>query len=318
MEHLYYILTEAIKSYHVFSVFDKAKAAELLAFINQCRLDLVMIADQRQIFIDQMPVEANASGYKNDIMFSRDDIASLVIKMVAFLEQAVTASLTKQGTRENIFTRLSVQWQMIMSDVQAGVANGQQIPFDFPQEIFLDKNETLDIGITNQTADGFVFVHGCNLKDDYTPNRDLFLKEITALDELGRACLPEMQLVPVQFKFESATLGTKATAIDGGDQIYSIKSEKSVLLTHISTTSINSRISLIDRGRNQTICTETESLGVAGFFTNQFTVYYPLPYPHLLRKKDRFELKGINGSLITGEQETANANHVICFKGFSI
>lgn len=318
MERLYYELTEAIKSYHVFSQFDKPKAAEMLAFINKCRLDIAIIADQREIFIDQLDVEANATGYKNDLMFSRDDIASLVIKMIAFLQQSVTLSLTKQGTRENIFTRLSVPWQMVMSDVQDAVVTGQQIPYDFTQEIFLNKNETLDIGITGQTAAGNVFVHGCNLRDDYTPNRELFLEEINGLDDMGRPCLPEMQLVPIQFKFPAATLNSKALAVDGGTQIFSIKSEKTVILTHVSTTSKNSRITITDKGRSQTVCTEVESLGVAGFFTNQFTVYYPLPYWHILRAKDRFEFSGLNGSLITGAQDEANAIQTLCFRGFTI
>lgn len=318
MQHLYYLLNELIKSYHVFAVFDQVKAAAILERINRYRLQIAVLAEQRQWFVDQLDVEANASGYKNDIFFTHDDIDSLVIRMIAFLENGVTVSLVQQGTRENLFTRQSVAWQHLMSDVQITPQTGQQIPFDFPQEIFLRKSQTLDIGITNQTAAGMVFVHGCNLKDDAAPGQDALIKEINAREFDGRPNLPKPQLVPIQFKFTVQAVDNKAVAVDGGDEIFSIKSERSVILTEISTTSINSRVTLLDRGRNQEMCNEVESAGIAGFFTNQFTTWYPLPYPHLLRAYDRFQMRALNGSLISGEEDVADVTQTLCFRGFTI
>lgn len=315
---MYYILNELIKSYHVFSKFDTAKAADILTKINDYRLQIATLADQREIFYSQVEVPANASGYKNDIFFTRDDIDSLVSKMIAFLELTATVSLTQLGTRENIFTRQSVPWQQLMSDVQDANPRGQQIPFEFTEEIYLGANESLDIGVTNQTVAGMIGVHGCNLKDDYTPNADLIKAEILSFDENGEQKLPRLQIVPIQFKFTVAAADNKAVAIDGSKDIFSVKSNESVILTEVSTTSVNSRISLLDAGRNQEICTEMESLLIAGYYQNQYTTYYPLPYPHMLRRLDRLQLRGLNGSNITGTEDTANEIQTIAFRGFTI
>lgn len=318
MQQLYYLINELIKSYHVFCKFDKVKADAILKRINEYRLQLVILAEQRQIFIEQLNVPINASGYKNDLFFTHDDIDSLVIRGIARLDDAVTVSLVQQGTRENLFTRQSVAWQHLFSDVQFLPDNGQQIPFDFPQEIYLEKSQTLDIGITNQTTIGFVFVHGANLKDDLAPNQQALLDEINLIEFDGTPNLPKPQLVPIQFQFANAVLDDPAIAVDGGDQIYSIKSERSVLLTEVSITDPSMRITLIDKGRNQEICNEVEALGVAGLEDNQFTVYYPLPYPHLLRKQDRIQFRALNGSTITGDLTDEDVLQTLCFRGFTI
>lgn len=318
MQRLYNRLNELIKSYHVFNVFNKTKAAAILTEINKIRLHIATIADQRDNFIDQLPVAANATGYKNDIFFSRDDIESVVSRAIAFLAEDVTINLIRQGNREQVFTREAVAWQQLFSDVQDATANGQQIPFDFNQEIFLDKNETLNIGVTNQTTAGMIFVHGANLLDADATNTDKLLEEITAVDMHGNAVLPQMQLVPIQYKFTSASVDTKAVAVDGGLDIFSIKSDQTVILTEVSNTAPDCRLSLTDKGRNQTICTEVESRGIAGTFTNQFSNFFPLPYPQILRKQDRIQLRGLNGSLITSDETAANVIQTLCFRGFTI
>lgn len=318
MRQLYYALNELIKSYHVFCKFDMTRAANILKQINDIRLQIVLLAEQREIFIEQLEVLANASGYKNDVFFTHDDIDSLVIKMIAFLERTVKVSLVQEGTRENIFTRQPVAWQQLMSDVQSGSAVGQQIPFDFPQEIYLQKSETLDIGVINQQTDGNIFVHGANLKDDASPNVAALTKEITGLNFDGHPTLPQPVLVPIQFQFNANTVDAPAVAVDGGDQIYSIKGERSVILTEVSITDTNCRLSLIDKGRDQTICDTVEAQGIAAIDTNSFTSHYPLPYPHILRTKDRIQLKGFNGSIITGDEVDANTIVTLCFRGFTV
>lgn len=319
MRQLYYLLNEYMKAYHVFCKFDTKKANEILGKINECRLQIVTLAEQREIFYSQIDVPANASGYKNDVFFTQDDINSLVIRMIAWLEENVTMSLTQLATREVLFTRQAVAWQQIASEVQDPATNtGQKIPFDFNQEIYLEANQALDIGITNQTTGGFVFLHGCNLKDDYAPNRQALLNEISLVETDGTPNLPKPQLVPIQFMFRAGAVDDPAVAVDGGKDIFSIKSERSIVLLEVSTTSINSRMSLSDRGRNQEMAVDVESLGVAGYEKNQYAVYYPLPYPHLLRAQDRLQFRALNGSNITGTYESADLIQTLCFRGFTI
>jgi hypothetical protein len=314
--HLYYQLNEMLKTYRVYESFDSAKAKDLLKQINDLRLAIALIAEQRQIFWAQLEIEANNTGYKNDVYFTSDDIKSLVSRLIANLEIGVTFSLIQQGSKKQEFTRQQVPYQQIASAVQSS-ATGQNIPFDLPQEIFLDKNDSLDIGVVNQTTAGQIIVHGANLKDDYTPNVEAIKNEIWSINRDGSPNLPTPVLVPILFKFLANTLDAKAVAIDSGKNIFSQKGEKSVILTDVSTTSINSRISLIDTGRNHTLCNEVESQGIAGFHTNRFTSYYPLPYWHLLRQTDRFQLEALNGSIITGVQD-AVGTYTICFRGFTI
>jgi hypothetical protein len=315
--HLYYQLNEMLKTYRVISTFDTKEANTLLNKINDLRLSIAVIAEQRQIFWNQLDVEANASGYKNDIYFTSDDIKSLVSRLVAFLPVDVQISLIQQGTKNNIFTRNSVPYQQLASAVQS-VVTGQNIPFDLPQEIFLDKNDSLDIGIINATVAGLIAVHGCNLKDDYSPNIEALKKEIWSKNPDGSPYLPQPILIPIQFKFASDVEDTPAVSVDSGKDIFSVKGDKTAILTDISTTSINSRVTIIDRAKNQTLCDTVESSLIAGFYQNRFTVYYPLPYWHLFRESDRFELKAVNGSSITGDTEDADLIQTVCFRGFTI
>lgn len=316
MEKQYYILNELIKSYHIFARIDQVKAAVILKRINEYRLQIVTLAAQRQIFIEQLEVVANASGYKNDIFFTHDDIASLVIRFITNLDNGVLVSLVQEGTRENIFTRQAIAWQQLMSNVQGGI-DGQQIPFDLPQEIFLDKSQTLDIGIIGETNPKEVYVHGCNLVD-MKENIDELVAEINLVEFDGTPNIPKPQLVPIQFVFPSAVVNTEAVAVDGGKDIYSIKSERSCILTHVSITNLDMRLDLIDKGRDMEICNKVDAQGIAGIFNDQYTVYYPLPYPHLLRMKDRIQLRALNGATNSNVTVDADAQQAMCFKGFTI
>lgn len=319
MQKLYFLLNECIKSYHIFAKYDPVKAAEYLQRINEYRIHIVQLALQRQMFIEQLDVKANATGYKNDVFFTHDDIDSLVIRFIAFLEEQVQLSLVQQGTREILFTRQSVAWQQLASQTQNTSTNvGQKIPYDLPQEIYLEKSQTLDFGVTNQTSDGSIFVHGANLKDDPADNFEYFKNEILNVNLDNEPNIPVPQIVPIQFKFNAQTVGDPAVAVDGGKDIYSVKSEKSVILTEVSVNTPDMRLSLLDKGRNQEICTDVEALGVAGQFDNQYTVYYPLPYPHLLPAYDRLQMRGINGSDITGNAADADTTFTMAFRGFTI
>ncbi len=319
MDETYYILNDLIKSYHIFSKFDAAKASDILLKINTYRKQIALLADKRQIFWDQVPVAANATGYKNDVFFSRDDMDSTLIRMLFNLQDTTNITLTQQGTRQQLFTRQNVRWQQIGAAVQSAL-NGCKIPFDFPQEILLEKNQTLDIGVTNQTAAGNVFVHGANLRDTSAAEQNSLQLEIDGKVNpiTGEPVLPQFQILPIQFKFTANTLDSPAVAVDGGSNIFSIKSSDSMILTGVTTTARNCRFTLIDRGRNQQICEKIETVGVSGFFTDPEITYYPLPYPHLLRAQDRFQFEALNGSLITGVRDAANTIQTFAFHGYTV
>lgn len=316
MDQLYFILNELIKSYHIFSRFDSVKAQAILERLNKHRLQIVQLAAQRQIFIEQLEVVANASGYKNDVFFSHDDIASTVSKFIAYLEPDVTVSLVQQGTRENLLTRQAIQWQQLMSSGQLSTT-GQQIPFDLPEEIALDKSETLDIGVINQTSLGAVFVHGADLVDN-KENIDEIIKEINLIEFDNTPNLPKPVIVPIQYQFNANTVDAPAVAVDSGKGIFSIKSERSVILTHVSASTLFNRISLQDKGRDMLICKDVEVSGFAGDITSQYESYFKLPYPHLLRAKDRLQLQGLNGSDFSNLTVDADAVQTLAFRGFSI
>lgn len=312
-----YALNELVKSYHIFSSFNEQKGRELLAAINEIRFAAAIRAEQRQIFWRQLTVPANNAGYTNDLFFSSDDVRSIFARFIAYLDQDVTLGVLQEGTREVKFTRERIAWQQLASSVQSS-PNGQAFPFELPQEIFIDRNQTLNFAITNQQQLGYIFAHGANLKDDLAPNRDELAAEIAAKDEFGSPSLPQTVLVPIQFRFPDANFDTQAVAINGANEIYTNKDSRSVILTEVSTTAVNARFTLIDNGRNQLLCDTVEAQGIAGNYTNQFATWYPLPYPHLLRKQDRLQLKAYNGSIITGEQDVADFIFTLCFRGYTI
>lgn len=310
------LLKEYIKSYNVFSSYDPVKAGQYLALINDLRLQSASLAEQRQNFYDELIVPGTTAGYQQDISYVRDDINYLVNRFVASLDQTTLISLLHQGVQKIEITRQPVQWQQLMSNIQTQTA-GQQYPFDLPSEIRMDKNQALLFGVINQTDTGYIFPHGCNLKDDYSPYQPAILEEINKLDYNGNPCIPQPRIVPLLFKFTGGA-DTQAIAADGGNKILTTKLDESVLLMGVSTTSINSRMTIVDRGRNQTWATRVESLGIAGFFTDQYATYYPLPYPHLLRRGDRIEIEVLNGSDITGDPDDADVTQTLAFIGRTI
>lgn len=313
-------LNELLKSYYIYRGFDENGANAILDQINAIRLKIALEAEQRQNFWKQINIPSTASGYKQDYFYHSEDIASVLCRGIGSLEQNVQLSLTHQGLRQNVVTREGVGWQEVFSDVQGG-NNGQELLFDLPQELYFEKNQSLDIGVIGQSSDdpGFIFLHGCNLKDDYSPNVEQIKAEILTPLENGLPNLPQPQLVPLQFTFPTATVDTYATDPAGNKEIFSLRSEKSVILTEISTNATLSRVeSFIDNGRNQSWCNLVEMAGIASDYTNKYTTYYPLPYPHLLRKNDRLSVRILNGSDITSSVQSASENNFIVLRGFTI
>lgn len=310
-------LYDLIKSYHIFKRFDPDTASAILGKIQDLRLQIAILAASRQIFIDQLDVVASASGFPQELFFLHDDIKSVVSRGIAKLDATASLSITKQATREVLFTRESVAWQFVLSDVQQA-ATGQQIPFDFTQEIELDASQALAFKVIGETALGRIFVHGANLTDSPQINRAALAAYINQVDTQGNPFLPEMQLVPIKFYFSSANAGTAAKAVDGGSQIYSLKNDRPIILTEVSTNQPDCKLSLIDKGRDMTICDTVESYGIAGTLTNPYASFFPLPYPYLLPAQDRIQLKGINGSDISAATVAANTPVTLCFRGFTI
>jgi len=303
-------LQELLKSYYVFKPFDKTKSAELLQKINDIRFAIALDADLRNVYFSQINVPANSSGYKQDLFFTRGDINFTIKRGIVNLEQTATVTLLHQGKRQNVITRENLAWQQLFSDVQNFNNLGQQTLFDLPQELFFEQNETLNIGVTGQTSVGNIFLQGCNLKDDYTPNVEALKREIVN-------SLPAWQVIPIAFRFTGGT-GTEAVSIDGGNEIFSNKSDKSIVITHVSITNQNCRISIFDDGRSQQLCDRVEARGVAAQQNNQYTAFYELPYPHLLRRQDRLRMSAINGSVMTSGEITPDELQYLTFAGYTI
>lgn len=311
--HFLYIeqLKEQLKSYFIAKTYDERFARDLLTEINARRLQIAIDAEMREIFYAQQDIPAVATGYQQSVWFSKNDIRYNLRRAIANLVETVTISATNQGNAQRIITREPIAWQQIFSAIESNIF-GQQIPFDFEQEMRFAENESLGLAIQGQTSDGQIFYHGCTLKDA--------LVEATANDlksEIGEY-LPQPQIVPLIFQFPSAVVGSDATDASGGNQIFSAKNSRSVLLTHVSTTAPDCRLTIIDEGRNQMLCDTIEMRGVAGLYTNEYTTYYPLPYPHLLRRGDRLKIRVLQGSLISGNEMTINTLNYLTFKGYTI
>lgn len=311
------LIKELLKTYHILNTFDTKRASEALQALNTLRLEIALEAEIRQNFYQQINIAANGTGFVDDYFFARGDIRSLVKRGIASLMQGVLIDLTHQGIRRNVITRESVAWQQLFSDVQTAVDNGQQIPFDLPQEIYLKEQESLNISVEGQTAAGFIIMHGCNLKDDYSPNVAELKAEIETRDFDGELNLPQTQLIPLIYEF-SGVAGTYATDISGNEQIYSVKSDKSTILAGVSTTGLNCRLSLFDEGRNHEFCDLVEMRGIASLDTNPFNAYYPLSYPHLLRKQDRLKIRVLNGSNISATHQEINTPNYLTFHGWTM
>lgn len=304
-------LQEALKSYYIARTYDIGKAADILEQINKTRLDIAIDAEVRKIFYGQTDVPANASGYQQTVQFAKDDIAYIINRGLADLAETATLAATNQGNRQRIITREPVAWQQIFAATQNNVF-GQQTLFDLPQEIFFDENEVLSLAVQGQVDAGFIFYHGCTLNDNLEDARRQDLQ-----NEI-EAYLPEPQLVPIMFQFPTNVAGVLAINPSGGSQILSTKNPRSVILTGVSNTASESRITLIDEGRNQIICDRLEARGMASDFENPYTTYYPLPYPHLLRKGDRLRADILNGSLMTGDEMAADTIYYLTFHGYSM
>jgi hypothetical protein len=309
-------LIELIKTYTIFaSVGDTVRAKAALDEINTIRLALGIDASMREIYFSQVNVPVNTKS----LYFSRNDTAFTVKQGLGYLENGVTLSMINQGLKRRTITREPVAWQQLFATVQS-LALGQQTMFDLPESLRFGENQSLNFTVQGQTTAGYIFLHGATLKDNL---EDIAKADLQSeyLDTNGETkYLPETQLVPLEFIFPSNTTGTYATAPNGNENIFSLKNERSVLLTHVSATAINCRLDkLTDEGRNQTLAERVEMAGVASNYQNAYTTFYPLPYPHLLRKGDRLKAVIMNGSpMQAGGVQAANAKNVLCFKGITL
>lgn len=317
------ILKELIKSYYIAQIYDTNKAADLLSQINDLRLAIALDAEAREIFYGQLKVPQSVA-YSQTQWFSRFDIAYILKRGIGFLEQGVTLSTVNQGNKQRIITREPIAWQQMFSDIQ-GDTVGQQSTFDFPQELIFGENEALGLNIAGQSDnDGYLWFHGCTLKD----RNDLSdaLKDDLANEIAGY--MPEPQLVPLIFAFANNTLGTAATNPAGGPDILSAKNEHNVILTHVSCNFpvkqggghiVGAQITLQDVGRNQLIADNISSEGFVANFDDPYTGFYPLPFPHLLRKGDRLKMKATNGIISQSANQTVAAGtYYLTFAGYTL
>lgn len=302
-------LRELLKSYYIFESVDANKGRDILARINEIRLALAVEAEMRQVYWAQIRMRQNATGFQENYFFTRGDTEFTINGAIANLTSTVLISLLHQGARQNVLTREATRWQMLFSAAQIAAPTGQQIPFDFEQDLYFKSNQSLQIGVTGETsATGFIFPRGCNVKDDNP-------FDLKALTEEIENSLPQWQIIPLTFLFPAGQ--NEAIDVAGNQDIYSIKSDRSVLLTHVSASSVSLKLSIFDDGRSQQLCDRVEGRGVAGMFSNSFASYYPLPYPHLLRKQDRMKMRALNGSDISGTT-TEDQLQYLTFSGFAI
>jgi hypothetical protein len=328
METLINQLRELLKHYTIASnvamstkkADDVNRALSLLKDINALRLSLAINAEMREIFYKQLDVTAAASvNTVNNQWVSQNDKRYTFIRGIAALELGVTLSLLNQGARAIEITRNPVRWQQLFADIQRTAPRGQQSLFDFPETLMFGENQALNVGITGQNAAGWMFFHGANIKANLEESSIADIRREFLTDDGRTLYIPETQIIPLFFQFSSVTVGTLATTPNGDSNIFSTKSDKSVLLTEVSTTATRTRIDkLTDEGKNQTICERIEMVGVAANATNQYQVWYPLPQPHLLRRGDRLKGVFMNGSLITNTHEDASTPLNIAFRGITL
>lgn len=304
---------------------DRERQKSILDAINKIRVDLLVNAEMREIFYLQQNIAAaaNANTVQN-VWVSKNDIDYTFKRGLAYLLNGVNVSFVNQGARAIEITRNQTAWQQLFSQVQIAAPFGQQIPFDFPETLRFGENQSLNIGIQGQTSAGYMFFHGATLKNDLGESSVQEIRREFLTDDGVTKYLPETQIVPLEFQFLSDAADSPAVDANGDTNIFSVKNDRSVLLTEVSTTAIHledregCRITLSDEGKNLNICDTVDIQGVAADATNQFTTYYPLPEPHLLRKGDRLKLKAYNGGNIQNTPLTAGTLYYLTFRGFTI
>lgn len=321
-------IKELIKSYTVAASVanatqapaDLARAQALLNQINELRLQLALNAEMREIFYIQknIPAAANANTTQN-VYVSKNDIDYTIRRGIASLLDGVTITMFNQGARAIEITRNETPWQHLFSNIQQTAPVGQQLLQDLPETLIFTENQALGMGLKGQTEAGFLFLHGATLKDDLAESSIIEVQREFLTDDGQTRYIPETQLVPLEFKFPSATAGTLATDANGDTNIFSLKNGRSVLLTHVSCSVQDCQLTLNDEGKNLSICDSLEMRGIAADQSNQFTTYYELPEPHLLRRGDRLKIKVVNGSNITGDEVTdINVLQYLTFKGQTV
>lgn len=305
-------LQELTKSYLIHVLSDSANAKAVKRQLDELRHAIAVDSEMRDIFYDEVRVPASVQGGRQNIFYSRNDVDYTLRRGIAYLPTGEVISLEKRSGDSKVFTRESTAWQQIFSAIQ-GQNTGLELLQDFPQELRFTENESLNIGITRgaNSEEALLFLHGASLKE----RPDSTLRDID--NEIVQS-VPQSQIIPLVFRFADANAGTEATDPNGNKEIFSLKSDRSVMLTHVSTTASDCKISLYDEGKNLQICDTVECAGVASNYLNRYTTYYELPYPHLLRRGARLKLRAVNGSDITGAQEQGSTNYFLTFKGFTV
>lgn len=300
-------LQELLKTYYIALRYDTAKATQILATINDWRLQIAKDASMRKIFWDKVLVPANATGYAQSIWFSRDDTEYILNRAVALLVNGATVSAINEGNKQRIFTREAIQWQQLFAQFSGFL-------FDYPQEILFAENEVLGLTIKGQTDVGAIYHHGCTLKDAI---EDVSISELAT--EIS-SYLPEPQIVPIIFQFPTNVKGVSAVNASGASDIFSQKNAHSVILTHISATQNSYRVSIQDNARNHLLCSNVEPQGFTGDSATNvpYEIYRKLPYPHILRRGDRFKLTALNGNDFGASVTPANTLLYVSFKGYTM
>lgn len=305
------VMQEILKNYYKNTSLGQDKSAKKdLESLNEYRLNNVVDAGLRRIFYDQVDIPALASGGRTDTFFSRNDVDWVLKRGIADLDIGTSVSLEKSGGKEKVLTREEIIWQQIFSAVQ-GTSDGLELLMDFPQEVYFGENESLQVGLTGNVNDGWLWFHGATIRSQL----DINLNKIQAEIENS---LPQTQLVPLIYSFPAGANGSIGVNAGGGSEIFSQKNGSSVLLTHVSITDQNVRLSIYDEGQNLQICDTVEAVGVASLSTNRFTTYYELPYPHLLVRGDRLKLRVVNGTDRNAGYVNADELQYLVFKGYTV
>lgn len=309
------LLLEDVKTYHSLSGYVDQK--ELKKRIDAQRLGIALDACRRMCFWDKTDIQVGNAGETKDYFFSRGDIKSLIKRGIAVLQQNVNASLVHQGIRRNIFTRQSLAWQQLFSTIQNATESdyGQNLPFDLPAEIYLKENESINVQVTDQQTNGYIFWQGCNLVENSVEVKDI-------QTEIEKNNLPTSIFVPLVYQFNTAN----GYAVDGqgNSNIFTNKNDVSCILTHVSVAGdstsqgLNCQLTLIDVGKNTEFCDLIEMRAIAGGYLDKYTVYYPLPYPIFLPRQDQLKAKIKNGSDINGERNSTGVTNYLTFAGITL
>lgn len=304
-------LFDLLRRYNLITAFDKAQS--LRDEINEVRLNLAIQSLKRNIYIQELPIDTNVNSEQSNYFFSRRDTPFTIVKAISSLFQNQKISFLHQGDRRRVLINEFSNWNNLFAEVSGqpiAAITGNQIPFNFEQELFFSRNQTLQVTVNGLAPLGRIYFHGADVNIDKPINTDNLVKEI-------ESTLPEWTALPLTFLFSSA-LNVLATNLQGDTDILTPVLDRSLLLTHCATTADYS-LTLSDIGRNQEICHQIDVLGMASsYIPQQYTAWMPLPYPHLLQAGSQLKIEARSNGLFAGSPVIANTPVYLIFKGFKI